>query len=427
MKFSNKAGCKIAERQDIDFAAAQNGLVAFEVNGKSYGSGGIGRDVRSSIATRPMMASSRERVPFSLLLSFIFLVAGLVCFVKATVKNVKQMKQIRKRIFCGDDNSTIRTERLLNTSTTLDVPNNDDDEVMSIISRISSKISPQAKLVRIYSGDEVGSHCENSNASEYSSNLPNESDVVSMDNGITTNNPKDSSWKGSSEMVILDEEYALSRILSDLAAVKQALVQFTQPLTLPEATTSTSTILKPSRLAMTDTNSSKGLEESKQSNSKRSRTKQQNLLVEQVDEKGERWIQIGNDFLLRGKYEDAYKAYSEAIRISPTGPQSHVYYSKRAATLLVLRNYQDAAKDAQWSIALQPTFAKGYARLGQALHFGQDFKGAIIAYNEALKHADNDAEADIYRMYVTEAKNEMKAKKTKVPNKQHVEAKNEIK
>ena len=57
--------------------------------------------------------------------------------------------------------------------------------------------------------------------------------------------------KGPSETVVLDEEYALSR-MSDLAAVKQALVQFTQPLTVPETTTSTSTtttILKPSLLA----------------------------------------------------------------------------------------------------------------------------------------------------------------------------------
>jgi len=450
MKFSNKAGCKIAERRDIDFAAAQNGLVAFEVNGESYGRGGIGREERSSVATKPLMASSREKVPIYLLLSFAFLLAGLAFFVKATVKNVKQIKKMRKSSFCGDDNSTIRTERLINRNASTAATDEIDDEIMSTISRISSKISPQAKLVRIYSGDEGGSHCGNSNHS-FPSTFQSESDFVKMDEPASTVSPteitanmrydplknlsihpnegnransfaSDFSYvtKNSqkhisevpSEKTVLNEEHALSLITSDLAALKQALFQFTQPLTLQTAALAPNAILKPSRFAPTDTrpNPSTSFDEGVmggKSNSKSRVTRENLQSLEQVDENTERWIHLGNDLISSGNYEDAFKAYSEAILLSPTSPQSHVYYSKRAAASLFLMNYREAAEDARWSIALEPTFAKGHARLGQALHFSEDLEGAIVAYEDALRNAE-DADAGIYHSYLAEAKKELK-------------------
>jgi hypothetical protein len=44
MKFSAKAGCKIATIDDVKLAVRQQGLVAFEIFGATYGSGGIGRN-----------------------------------------------------------------------------------------------------------------------------------------------------------------------------------------------------------------------------------------------------------------------------------------------------------------------------------------------------------------------------------------------
>ena len=43
MKFSNKAGCKIATTSDVMLAARQRSLISFEANGITYGVGGIGR------------------------------------------------------------------------------------------------------------------------------------------------------------------------------------------------------------------------------------------------------------------------------------------------------------------------------------------------------------------------------------------------
>ena len=81
MKFSNKAGCTTATRRDIEFAARQKSLVAFEIYGGTYGNGGIGRTDRGDVAyhdlaeydSKPML-SPQENLSVALPFSFIFLV-----------------------------------------------------------------------------------------------------------------------------------------------------------------------------------------------------------------------------------------------------------------------------------------------------------------------------------------------------------------
>ena len=151
MKFSNKAGCKTAEQQDIEFAAAQNGLVAFEINGVTYGNGGIGRYMHERVATKPMLASSRGQSLIDLFLSFAFLVICFVFFVKATVRNVL--------LFRGQDLSNTRTERLIECpkpTVTTDENVNELRRATSGVSDVSSKSFRQARLVRAHSasGDD---------------------------------------------------------------------------------------------------------------------------------------------------------------------------------------------------------------------------------------------------------------------------------
>jgi hypothetical protein len=94
MKFSNKAGCTTATRRDIEFAARQKGLVAFEIYGGTYGNGGIGRTDRGDVAyhdlaeydSKPLL-TPQENLSLALPFSFAFLVIGVVVFAKATIKN----------------------------------------------------------------------------------------------------------------------------------------------------------------------------------------------------------------------------------------------------------------------------------------------------------------------------------------------------
>ncbi len=85
------------------------------------------------------------------------------------------------------------------------------------------------------------------------------------------------------------------------------------------------------------------------------------------------------------EYEEAYKAYSTALSISPLGPSSHIYLSNRAAALLSLKRYSAASVDARRAITLAPTFGKAHARLGQSLYFLKDYAGAVAAYQNAFQ------------------------------------------
>jgi hypothetical protein len=119
MKFSNKAGCTTATRRDIEFAARQKSLVAFEIYGGTYGNGGIGRTDRGDVAyhdlaeydSKPML-SPQENLSVALPFSFIFLVIGAVVFAKATIKNFKEYSRMKQR-FQRDDIMSRRTEKLI--------------------------------------------------------------------------------------------------------------------------------------------------------------------------------------------------------------------------------------------------------------------------------------------------------------------------
>lgn len=74
----------------------------------------------------------------------------------------------------------------------------------------------------------------------------------------------------------------------------------------------------------------------------------------------------GNKLLMAKDYEGAEKCYTEALELSPTGPNSHVYLCNRAAALCYLGRTDDAVVDCQESIDLNPNYAKAYTRLGYA-------------------------------------------------------------
>jgi hypothetical protein len=119
MKFSNKAGCTIATIRDVEFAARQKGLVAFELYGGTYGNGGIGRTDRGDVAyhdlaeydAKPML-TPQEHLSVALPFSFAFLLIGAVVFAKATIKNFKEYSRMKERVH-RDDIMSRRTEKLI--------------------------------------------------------------------------------------------------------------------------------------------------------------------------------------------------------------------------------------------------------------------------------------------------------------------------
>lgn len=104
----------------------------------------------------------------------------------------------------------------------------------------------------------------------------------------------------------------------------------------------------------------------------------------------------GNQCMVARDYPSALQAYTRAVELSPAGPQSHVYYSNRAAALCYLERYRDAERDSLRSLQLVPTYGKAHARLGLSRFFLGDYVGAVRAYREALVHDPDNAASQSY-------------------------------
>jgi tetratricopeptide (TPR) repeat protein len=109
----------------------------------------------------------------------------------------------------------------------------------------------------------------------------------------------------------------------------------------------------------------------------------------------------GNKAMARRQYSQAIQHYSRALRLSPAGPMSHVYFSNRAAALCYLERYEEAELDAERALALEPEFGKAHARLGLSRYFLKDYHGAVEAYESAVIY---DPENESNRIYLAKAK-----------------------
>ena len=89
----------------------------------------------------------------------------------------------------------------------------------------------------------------------------------------------------------------------------------------------------------------------------------------------------GNTAFTSGDFQEAIRLFSQAIALAPT---EHVLYSNRSGAYASAKQYEQAKKDAENCIQLNPKWAKGYARLGLALYFLRDLNGARDAYAKGL-------------------------------------------
>jgi len=104
----------------------------------------------------------------------------------------------------------------------------------------------------------------------------------------------------------------------------------------------------------------------------------------------------GNSHMQKKKYDVALECYTQALRLSPSGPHSHVYFSNRAAALLSMKMFDEAILDSERALALAPSYGKAHARLGLAHFLLADYRRAMEAYTVALKYDPDNKSSKSY-------------------------------
>lgn len=98
----------------------------------------------------------------------------------------------------------------------------------------------------------------------------------------------------------------------------------------------------------------------------------------------------GNAAFKEGKYPEAIRHYTEAIKRNPDDAK---IYSNRAACYTKLMEFVLALKDSEECIKLDPKFIKGYLRKGAILLGMKEPSKASVAYQKALDLDPNSSEA----------------------------------
>lgn len=114
----------------------------------------------------------------------------------------------------------------------------------------------------------------------------------------------------------------------------------------------------------------------------------------------------GNKAFQAKQYDAAIDLFSQAIKLDPT---NHVLWSNRSAARAGKREWDGALADAEevcgfpprltaaahticrQTIRVNPTWSKGFARKGAALHGASRWDEAIAAYEDGLKVEDSEA------------------------------------
>ena len=101
--------------------------------------------------------------------------------------------------------------------------------------------------------------------------------------------------------------------------------------------------------------------------------------------------QKGNAAHQAGDFRAAIYFFSMALEKNENSDNSPVLYSNRSASYCMLEDYTRALDDANTVIRMKPQWAKGYSRLGLAMHRLKKYEEAIEAYEMGLKlEPEND-------------------------------------
>ncbi|KAF0699381.1 Aste57867_10042 [Aphanomyces stellatus] len=97
--------------------------------------------------------------------------------------------------------------------------------------------------------------------------------------------------------------------------------------------------------------------------------------------------QQGNAAFASKNYTSAVELYTKALTLTPN---SHTLLGNRSAARYHLQKLVEAKDDAEAALSIEPTWAKGHFRLGQALAAMGQFDGAAAAFEEAAKLKPSD-------------------------------------
>ncbi|CDK27493.1 unnamed protein product [Kuraishia capsulata CBS 1993] len=92
---------------------------------------------------------------------------------------------------------------------------------------------------------------------------------------------------------------------------------------------------------------------------------------------------LGNQAFTNKEFEKAAELFTKAIEASAS--PNHVLYSNRSACYTSSKQFDKALEDANECVKINPTWAKGYNRVGAAQYGQGDFEGAKQSYNKALE------------------------------------------
>ncbi|XP_054681128.1 tetratricopeptide repeat protein 31 isoform X2 [Grus americana] len=98
----------------------------------------------------------------------------------------------------------------------------------------------------------------------------------------------------------------------------------------------------------------------------------------------------GNKAAQKGHYAEAVQAFTEAVKLNP---REHRLFGNRSYCYEKLRRYEEALRDAQVSLRLQPGWPKGFFRKGKALRGLERYAEAASTFEELLHLDGADAEA----------------------------------
>lgn len=95
----------------------------------------------------------------------------------------------------------------------------------------------------------------------------------------------------------------------------------------------------------------------------------------------------GNALYANAQYQKAVLAYTKAIESAPPSADKAalaVLYSNRSASFFCLEKYEEALKDAEQALELNPEWGKGFGRKGSALMLLRRFEEAHQAFSKGL-------------------------------------------
>jgi small glutamine-rich tetratricopeptide repeat-containing protein alpha len=100
----------------------------------------------------------------------------------------------------------------------------------------------------------------------------------------------------------------------------------------------------------------------------------------------------------RKDYPAAIDAYSKALNLVPLNP---IYLSNRAAAYSASGQHAAASTDAEMAVAADPTYTKGWSRLGLARFAMGDAKGSMEAYEKGIEYEGSGGSAAMKKGYET--------------------------